>query len=285
MNLEIKHFFDQETYTLTYLVYDKNSQDALIIDPVLNYDQASSKTSTESIEEVKAFITQHGLNAHFILETHAHADHLTGSIELKKIYPQLKIAIGKNIVKVQETFKAVFNLKDLNTNGVQFDVLLDEDQALEAGSITVKTIFTPGHTPACSSYLIGDMLFTGDALFMPDFGTGRCDFPMGSAKDLYHSIHDKLYKLPEETRFYTGHDYRPNGRELRYMATIGESKQNNIQLKESTTEEEFVKFREERDAKLSAPKLLLPSVQINIDGGRIPVAEDNGVSYIKIPVR
>ena len=285
MSLDVKHFFDKETYTLTYIVFDNNTRDAVIIDPVLNYDQASSKTSTESIEEVKSFIESHKLVPHFILETHAHADHLTGAIDLKKSYKNLKVAVGKEITKVQSTFKEVFNIKDFNTNGVQFDVLLEENQVLEAGSIKIKTIHTPGHTPACSSYLIDNYLFTGDALFMPDYGTGRCDFPMGSAEDLYDSIHEKLYKLSDETKFFTGHDYQPNGRELRYESTIGESKKENIQLKESTTKEEFVKFRTERDATLSAPKLLLPSIQVNIDAGHLPKAEENGVSYIKIPVR
>lgn len=285
MSKEVKHFFDKETYTLTYIVFDSDTKDAIIIDPVLNYDQASSKTSTESIDEVKSFIESHKLVPHYILETHAHADHLTGAIDLKKSYQNLKVAVGKEITKVQSTFKEVFNMKNFNTNGVQFDVLLEENQVLEAGSIKIKTIHTPGHTPACSSYLIDNYLFTGDALFMPDYGTGRCDFPMGSAEDLYDSIHEKLYKLSDETRFFTGHDYQPNGRELRYESTIGESKKENIQLKESTTKEEFVKFRTERDATLSAPKLLLPSIQVNIDAGHLPKAEDNGVSYIKIPVR
>ena len=285
MSLNLKHFFDEDTYTLTYVVFDAATKDAIVVDPVLNYDQAASKTSFDSVDQVEEFLKGHELTLHYILETHAHADHLTGAVELKKRFPKAQIGIGKNITKVQETFKGVFNLKDLNTNGVQFDVLLDEGTPLSAGSINIKTIFTPGHTPACSSYLIDDMVFTGDALFMPDFGTGRCDFPMGSAKDLYHSVHEKLYKLPDNTRVHTGHDYQPNGRDLKYESTIGESKKENIQLKESTSETEFIKFREERDAKLSAPKLLLPSIQVNIDGGQMPQPEDNGQSYIKIPIR
>lgn len=284
MSFEVKHFFDEKTYTLTYLVFDNNTKDAIIIDPVLNYDQASSKTSMESIDELDSYIKTKGLKPHFILETHAHADHLTGAVELQKRFSNIKVAIGKNIKKVQSTFKEIFNLKDLNVEGVQFDILLDEDQVLKAGPINIKTIFTPGHTPACSSYLIDDLLFTGDALFMPDYGTGRCDFPLGSAKDLYHSIHEKLYKLPDETRFFTCHDYQPNGRELRYESTIGESKAKNIQLKQETTEKEYIHFRETRDKKLSAPKLLLPSIQVNIDGGHLPKAENNGKSYLKIPI-
>lgn len=285
MKLDVKYFYDEDTYTLTYVVFDEDTKDAIIIDPVLNYDQAASKTSMNSIEEVYSFIKEKDLVPHYILETHAHADHLTGAVELKGRFPGIKVGIGKNITKVQSKFKDIFNLKDFNENGVQFDLLLDEETTLKAGSIEVKTIFTPGHTPACSSYLIDNLLFTGDALFMPDYGTGRCDFPMGSAKDLYHSIHEKLYKLPDDTRFFTCHDYQPGGRELRYESTIGESKAKNIQLKQETSEAEFIKFREERDAKLSAPKLLLPSIQVNIDGGHLPKAEDNGESYLKIPIK
>jgi glyoxylase-like metal-dependent hydrolase (beta-lactamase superfamily II) len=210
---------------------------------------------------------------------------LTGAAELKKRLPNAKVGIGKNITKVQDLFSGFFNLKDFNTSGIQFDVLLNEEETFMAGTIEVRTIFTPGHTPACSSYVIDDMVFTGDALFMPDFGTGRCDFPAGSAEDLYHSVHEKLYKLPDETRVFTGHDYQPNGRELRYESTIGENKKSNIQLQESTTKAKFVEFRTKRDAKLAAPRLLLPSIQVNIDAGRLPKEEDNGTSYLKIPVR
>lgn len=285
MNLKVKEFFDPDTYTMTYIVFDSKTKDAVIIDPVLDYDPAASKISYESVEKVLSYVQENELSAHYVLETHAHADHLTGAIAIKDRIPDVKIGIGKNISKVQDVFKGVYNLKDFNTNGIQFDVLLDEDTFLEAGTIKVKTIFTPGHTPACSSYLIADMVFTGDALFMPDFGTGRCDFPAGSARDLYHSIHEKLYKLPDETRVFTGHDYQPNGRDLKFESTIGEEKRVNIQLKAETTEDEFVKFRTERDATLAAPRLLLPSIQVNIDGGRLPEEEDNGVKYIKIPLR
>jgi glyoxylase-like metal-dependent hydrolase (beta-lactamase superfamily II) len=281
----LKTFFDEDTHTLTYVVYDENSKDAVIIDPVLDYNPAASKVSDISIKKVEEFVGSEGLNVRYILETHAHADHLTGAAELKKRIPSAKIGIGKNITIVQDLFSEVFNLKDFNTNGVQFDVLLNEEETLKAGTIEIKTIFTPGHTPACSSYLVGEMVFTGDALFMPDFGTGRCDFPSGSAKDLYHSIHEKLYKLPDETRFFTGHDYQPNGRELRYESTIGESKSSNIQLKESTSESEFVEFRTKRDATLPAPRLLLPSIQVNIDAGHLPQEDDNGTRYLRIPVR
>lgn len=281
----LEAFFDKDTFTLTYVVYDENSKDAIVVDPVLDYDPAASKVSDESITKLLKFIEAQELKVHYILETHAHADHLTGAAELKRRIDDSKIAIGKNITKVQELFSGFFNLKDFNTSGVQFDVLLNEEETLHAGTIEVKTIFTPGHTPACSSYLIDDMLFTGDALFMPDYGTGRCDFPAGSAQDLYHSIHEKLYKLPDSTRVMTGHDYQPNGRELKYESTIGENKKSNVQLKEGTSEQEFIKFRTERDKTLAAPRLLLPSVQVNIDAGHLPEEEDNGSRYLRIPIR
>lgn len=284
MALEIKTFFDNATFTLTYIVYDKNSKDSIVIDPVLDYDPAASKITYESIDKVDDFLKSNELNLHLILDTHAHADHLTGSAELKNRYPNAKVGIGKHITEVQETFTKIYNLKDFNSSGIQFDLLLDEGKPVEAGTIKIETIFTPGHTPACSSFLIDDMVFTGDALFMPDYGTGRCDFPKGSAKDLYHSIHEKLYKLPDETRVFTGHDYQPDGRALKFESTIGENKTCNVHLKESTTEEEFVKFRTERDATLNAPRLLLPSIQINIDAGHLPKEEDNEARYLKIPL-
>lgn len=282
---KLETFFDKNTFTLTYVIYDDKTKDAVIIDPVLDYEPAASKISTESITKLLNFVNQKELNVHFILETHAHADHLTGAAELKKTLPAAKIAIGKHITNVQQLFGDIFNLKDFNTNGVQFDLLLDEEEVLKAGTIEIRTLFTPGHTPACSSYLIDDMVFTGDALFMPDYGTGRCDFPAGSAQELYHSIHEKLYKLPDETRVFTGHDYQPNDRELKFESTIRENKVFNIQLKETTSEQEFVDFRNKRDATLSAPRLLLPSIQVNIDAGHLPQTEDNGTRYFKIPVR
>ena len=285
MKPQIQHFFDPDTFTLTYAVWDEKTKDSVIIDPVWDYDPNASKVDTKSVDKVMDFIKSQDLKVHYILETHAHADHLSGAQLLKERLPGTKIAINENIKKVQDVFKGIYNLsKDFNTHGIQFDLLLNEKEKLEAGSLSIQTIFTPGHTPACSSFLIGDALFTGDALFMPDFGTGRCDFPKGSARDLYHSVHDKLYKLPDETRVFTGHDYMPGGRELRYESSIGEEKKENIQLKATTTEEEYIKFRTERDEQLQAPRLLLPSIQVNIDAGRLPEVEDNGLHYLKIPV-
>jgi glyoxylase-like metal-dependent hydrolase (beta-lactamase superfamily II) len=283
MNLIRTHFFDTTTSTLSYLIYDEQTKDTIIIDPVLNYDQAASRISFESIQELKNYIQAKELNLKLILETHVHADHLSGAYELKKIFPQAKIAINERITLVQKTFSQLFNLKDFPCNGMQFDLLLNEKEKIKAGSIEIQTIFTPGHTPACTSFLIQDWLFTGDALFMPDGGTGRCDFPGGDALELYHSV-QKLYQLPDTTIFHTGHDYQPQGRELKFSASILEHKKSNIHITENTTEHEFVSFRTQRDSTLNAPKLIWPSLYINMRAGEIPPQEDNKTSYLKIPI-
>lgn len=283
--LQVKEFFDKNTWTLTYVVWDGQTRDAVVIDPVMDYDPASSKTSEESCKFVIEFLKSKNLSLHFILETHAHADHLSGSQILKKEFPKSLIAIGEKITKVQEVFKNVFDLpEDFRTDGSQFDRLLKDGEEFEAGSIHIKTLFTPGHTPACVSYLIDKNVFVGDALFMPDYGTGRCDFPAGSAEDLYRSIHGRLYELPEDTKVYTGHDYLPKGRPLKFVSTVAEEKNDNIQLKAQTSLEDFVRLRTERDRMLSAPRLLLPSVQVNIDAGHLPNPATNGKRYLKIPI-
>lgn len=286
MKETVKEFFDKDTWTLTYVVHDAASKDAVIIDPVWDYDPAASFLSEHSAEKVLAYIKEQGLKVHFILETHAHADHVSGSQILKAKIPSVKVGIGANITAVQKVFKDVFHLDpDFPTDGRQFDFLLREGQPVQAGTLKIETLYTPGHTPACAAYIIGESVFVGDAIFMPDYGTGRCDFPAGSAEDLYDSVHGKLYKLPDHYRLFVGHDYMPGGRELAFQSTVAEQKQKNIQLKEVTTRDEFVSFRKKRDASLSAPRLLLPSVQINIDAGHLPAPEKNGVSYLKIPVR
>lgn len=286
MQPKVKEFFDQATWTLTYVAFDPSTRDAVILDPVWDYDQASSKMSTGSADKVLEYITSNRLNVHYILETHAHADHVSGSQVLKKKIPGSKIGIGARIADVQKVFKSVFNLgPNFKTDGSQFDLLLEEGKTLKAGSLNIETLYTPGHTPACATYVIGDAVFTGDALFMPDYGTGRCDFPAGSAGELYHSVHDKIYKLPEQFRVFVGHDYQPKGRPLAFESTIGEEKRKNIQLNAETTKESFVEFRNNRDKMLAAPRLLLPSVQVNIDAGQLPKAEENGTPYLKIPVR
>lgn len=286
MKPTVKEFFDKATWTLTYVVYDQKTKDAVILDPVWDYDPAASKMSTDSAESVLDFVKNEKLKVHYILETHAHADHVSGSQILKQHIPGAKVGIGARITDVQKVFKKVFNLgEEFKTDGSQFDLLLEEGKTLSAGSLKIETLFTPGHTPACASYLIGDSVFTGDALFMPDYGTGRCDFPAGSSADLYRSVHEKLYKLPDETRVFVGHDYLPDGRPLAFESTIGEEKKKNIQLNAETTQEQFVKFRDKRDQSLAAPRLLLPSVQVNIEAGHLPAPEDNGTRYLKIPVR
>jgi glyoxylase-like metal-dependent hydrolase (beta-lactamase superfamily II) len=282
--VNIKHFFDQDTFTLTYIVSDNNSKDCVIIDPVLDYDQASGLVEDRSLKEVIDFIKQEGLKVQAILETHAHADHLTGSQILKQQFPHAAVGIGARIKTVQELFKNHFNLDFIQTDGSQFNLLFKDGEEINFGTLKMKALPTPGHTPACMSYLFGDAVFTGDALFMPDYGTGRCDFPKGSSKDLYQSVTKQLYVLPDSTRVFVGHDYGPNGREIQFQTTIGESKKNNIQLKASTSEDEFVSFREARDRTLKAPRLLLPSIQINIDAGHLPPKESNGKSYLKIPL-
>jgi glyoxylase-like metal-dependent hydrolase (beta-lactamase superfamily II) len=282
--MNVETLFDPATYTLTYVVFDDETRDAVVIDPVLDFDPLGGNTSTDSIEKVVELVRGKELNVHYILETHAHADHLSGSQLLKRKL-DAKLAIGENIRIVQETFKKVFDLPaDFPTDGSQFDKLLADGEQLEAGSLTIKTIHTPGHTPACVTYQIEDAVFTGDALFMDDYGTGRCDFPMGSAEDLYVSVHDKLYGLPDETRVFVGHDYQPGGREVKWETTIGASKKNNPQLTADTKREDFVKMRNERDATLNAPRLLYPSVQVNVDAGRLPQPHANGIRYLVTPL-
>lgn len=283
--MEIKAFFDTRTSTLTYVVYDPSSKDAVIIDPVLDYDPVGSKVWTESANKVLAFIEDNALTPHFILETHAHADHLSGAQMIREACPDAQVAIGERITIVQDVFKKEFNLPDnFPADGSQFDRLLKEKETLQAGTLEFSVIFTPGHTPACATYRFADAIFTGDTLFMPDGGTGRCDFPAGSAKDMYHSIMHKLYTLPDETRVFVGHDYQPNGRELDYETTIGEQKRNNINLKEGMSEYEFIRFRSDRDRELSAPRLLYQSIQVNIDAGSLPESEANGKRFLKIPI-
>jgi glyoxylase-like metal-dependent hydrolase (beta-lactamase superfamily II) len=286
MNLRIKDFFDPATYTLTYVVYDEATRDAIIIDPVLDYDPAASKVSYQSVDKLSQYVDGNHLKIHYILETHAHADHLSGSQPLKKKYPNAKVAIGARIREVQKLFKGVFNLpEDFKVDGSQFDKLLEDGETISAGTINIKTIYTPGHTPACASYLIDDSIFTGDALFMPDHGTGRCDFPAGSASDLFDSISGRIYKLPDHTRVFVGHDYQMGRKDVLFQSTIGEEKRENIQLRGDTSKEDFVAARNKRDKILAAPRLLLPSVQVNIDGGHLPPEEKNGARYLKIPIR
>ncbi|MCG8418626.1 MAG: MBL fold metallo-hydrolase [Proteobacteria bacterium] len=276
--MKVEAFYDERTGTLTYVVFEPGKGDAVVIDPVLDYDPAASATSYESVNRVTRFLRKHELTPHYILETHAHADHLSGSQVLKRRFYTTQIAIGERITEVQRRFKSIFGLPEhFPTDGSQFDRLFTDREIVRAGDLEFEVINTPGHTPACVTYRFGDAIFTGDTLFMPDMGTGRCDFPAGSASDLYDSITERLYSLPDETRVFVGHDYQPGGRELAYQTTIGAEKAENTQLPAGRDKKTFVEFRERRDATLSAPKLLLQSVQVNVDAGSVP-------RFLRIPI-
>ncbi len=282
--MKIQSFFDKGTNTMTYIVFDEATKDAVVIDPVYNFDAPSGKLTQESFNLVKDFIKSESLSLHYILETHVHADHISSSQLLKNEFPNAITAIHENIKIVQEVFAPVFNMGETcPCDGSQFDKLLADKDILNAGSLEIKILSTPGHTPACVSFLIGDAIFTGDAVFMPDMGTGRCDFPKGDAEQLFDSLM-KIYELPEDTRVFVGHDYGPGGREIAWETTIKEQRQSNIQLKAGTSKEEFVSFRKNRDAQLNAPKLLLPSIQVNMKAGKLPDEDSNGTRYIKIPL-
>ncbi len=282
--MNIQPFFDAATWTVTYVVWDPSSKDAVVIDPVLDYDTDAVATSTASLEKLAAFLDEQGLKVHYVLETHAHADHLSGSQWLRDRYGA-KVGIGQAIRSVQEVFKGVFGLDpSFPVDGSQFDVLFEDHDVITAGTLSFEVLHTPGHTPACVSYHVGDAVFTGDALFMPDLGTGRCDFPKGSATDLYRSVHDTLYALPDDTRVFVGHDYGGEGRGIDWETTIGASKRTNKQLRAETTEAEYVAFRSARDRTLKVPRLLFPSVQVNIDAGRLPRPDANGRRYLRLPI-
>eukprot|EP01063_Lacrimia_lanifica_P019683 TRINITY_DN2713_c0_g1_i1.p1 TRINITY_DN2713_c0_g1~~TRINITY_DN2713_c0_g1_i1.p1 ORF type:complete len:289 (+),score=88.38 TRINITY_DN2713_c0_g1_i1:60-926(+) len=276
----VKGFFDAKTWTITYVVHDPETKDAVVIDAVTEYCNAASvyKEGTGTAHTAVEYIAAEGLNVHMILETHAHADHLSGSAFFRRTFPQAGLGIGEGIKKVQEMFVAgVYQVEDqIPVDGRQFTTLFKPHETYPFGSLALRVLPTPGHTPACCSYVIGDCVFTGDAMFMPDGGTGRCDFPGGSADDLYTSITKELYSLPDATRVFVGHDYQPGGREIAFETTIGAQKASNIQLPDGRSREEFVKFRTDRDATLRAPLLLYQSVQVNIDGGKIP-------PFLKIP--
>jgi glyoxylase-like metal-dependent hydrolase (beta-lactamase superfamily II) len=283
MKPRVQSFFDARTYTLTYVVWDEQSRDAVVIDPVLDYEPIGSYTFTESVDQVLDFVRREGLKVHYALETHAHADHLSAGQILRREL-DAKIAIGQRITEVQDTFRNIFDLPaSFATDGSQFDKLVHDGEVFRAGTLEVGVIPTPGHTPACVTYRIGDAVFTGDALFMDDYGTGRCDFPRGSAEALYDSV-KKLYELPDDTRVFVGHDYLPGGREVRYETTIACEKRRNPQLNAATPREDFVRMRKARDAELAAPKLLFQSVQVNIDAGRLPTPHGNGIRYLAMPL-
>jgi len=282
--LDVRTFFHEPTYTATHVVWDSQTRQAAVIDSVLDYDPKSGRTDTRAADELIAFVTDRGLTVDWILETHAHADHVTAAPYLKeKIGGQ--VANGAHIMAVQEAFKSIFNLEpEFPVDGSQFDRLLANGDTISIGNLTCRVMHTPGHTPACVTYVIDDAAFVGDTIFMPDYGTARVDFPGGDAATLYRSI-QKLFSLPNETRLFLCHDYKAPGRdEFCWQTTVGAEKSDNIQVRESVTESEFVTMRTARDATLEMPVLILPAIQINIRAGALPPPEDNGVRYLKIPL-
>jgi len=280
----IQAFFDEATFTVSYVVADPATARAAIIDSVLDYDPKAGRTGTQSADKVIEFVKVSGLTVDWLLETHAHADHLSAAPYLKeKLGGQ--IAIGEHIVDVQAIFKGVFNAGDeFATDGSQFDRLLADGDTLAIGNLECTVMHTPGHTPACVTYGVGDAAFVGDTLFMPDYGTARADFPGGDAATLYRSIH-KVLALADTTRLFMCHDYLAPGRdEYRWETTVAEQRKHNVHIGNKVTEDEFVELRTGRDATLDVPQLLLPSVQVNMRAGHLPPAEGNGVAYLKIPV-
>lgn len=280
----IEAFFDEPTNTISYLVGDLATRTAAVIDPVLDFDIASGEADTRSAERILAFAKDEGWKIALVLETHAHADHLSAAPFIKA-QTGASIGIGAHIRDVQKIFRPVFAMDDLAVDGSDFDRLFEDGERFRIGELEVEVMHVPGHTPADVAYLISDAAFVGDTLFMPDYGTARADFPGGDARTLYRSIR-RLLELPEDTRLFLCHDYKAPGRdEYRWETTVGEQKRSSVHIHEGMSEDEFVAMREERDAGLSVPKLLLPSIQVNIRAGRFEKAEANGVTYLRIPVK
>ncbi|RYJ61567.1 MBL fold metallo-hydrolase [Pseudomonas songnenensis] len=284
MNAHVEAFFDPATFTYSYVVSDPVTRQCAVIDSVLDYDPASGRTSHATAQRLVDYVRAQGLTVQWLLETHVHADHLSAAPYLKQ---QLggRLAIGDRITVVQDTFGKLFNAgSEFATDGRQFDHLFHDGDTFQVGNIQGRAIHTPGHTPACMTYVIGDAAFVGDTLFMPDYGTARCDFPGGDARTLYQSI-QKLFTLPGETRVFMCHDYKAPGREeFLYETTIAAEREHNVHVRAGITEEEFVAMRTARDATLGMPTLILPSVQINMRGGELPTPEGNGTRYLKIPL-
>jgi glyoxylase-like metal-dependent hydrolase (beta-lactamase superfamily II) len=283
-NANVKTFFDPGTFTYTHVISDPATKAAAIVDSVLNYDPKSGRTSTASADEVIAYIKSEGLSLEWILETHVHADHLSAAPYLKQALGG-KIGIGRQITTVQEVFKGVFNAEEsFKTDGSQFDVQFDDNETFNIGNLNALVMHTPGHTPACATYVIDEEhAFVGDTIFMPDQGTARCDFPGGDATILFNSV-KRILSMPESTKLYMCHDYGPGGRDYMYLTTVKEERERNIHVNDDVPVEEFVKMRTERDATLDMPVLILPSVQINMRAGEMPPAEDNGTAYLKVPL-
>jgi glyoxylase-like metal-dependent hydrolase (beta-lactamase superfamily II) len=280
----IRAFFDEPTHTVSYLVADPATRVAAVIDPVLDYDQTSGEVDTRSVQKILGEAAAAGWHIAWALETHAHADHLSGSPYIKA-KTGAKIGIGEHIKDVQRIFRPVFDATDLKADGSDFDRLFADGERFAIGGLDAEVLYTPGHTPACISYKIADAVFVGDTLFMPDYGTARADFPGGDAHQLYRSI-QRLLSLPPHTRLFMCHDYKAPGRDrYAWETTVAEQRRNNVHIGRGTSEDEFVAMRNARDATLAMPTLLLPSIQVNIRAGRFPAAEQNGVRYLKIPVK
>ncbi len=280
----IHAFFDEPTNTVSYLVADPETKQAAVIDPVLDYDHKSGKASAKSADAILARAGQEGFTIGLVLETHVHADHLSGAPYIK-VKTGAKVAIGERIREVQKIFRPVFNATDVSGDGSEFDILFRDGDTFQIGNLKGEVIATPGHTPACVSFRIEDSVFVGDTLFMPDYGTARADFPGGDARTLYRSI-KRLMALPKETRLFMCHDYLPKEgrRNYAWEATVGEELARNVHVHEGVSEDDFVKMRTERDATLSAPALLMPSIQVNMRAGKLPPADINGVHYLKVPI-
>jgi len=281
----VQGFFDPATYTVSYVVWDPQTSRAAVIDSVLDYDPKSGRTRRDSADRIIDFVRARGLTVDWILETHVHADHLTAAPYVRQ-HLGGKLGIGARITTVQETFGKLFNAgEDFARDGSQFDHLFTDGEVFRLGGIEARAIHTPGHTPACMTYVIGDAAFVGDTLFMPDYGTARADFPGGDARTLYRSIRRILEELPPETRMFLCHDYKAPGRdEYRWETTVAEQRAANVHVHDGVSEEEFVRMRTARDATLQMPVLILPSVQVNMRAGELPPPEDNGIRYLKIPI-
>lgn len=280
---EVVHFFDEQSSTFSYVVKDPHSNSCAIIDSVLDIDYAAGRLSYQGADDIINYVRQHDLKVEWIIETHVHADHLSAAPYIKERVGGL-IGIGENINVVQDTFGKVFNEgTEFQRDGSQFDRLFSDGDSYQIGSLIGHAMHTPGHTPACMTHVIGNSAFVGDTIFMPDSGSARADFPGGDARTLYRSIH-RLLSLPEEVVLYMCHDYAPNGRELRHVSTVGEQRRQNIHVADAISEDEYVKMRETRDATLAMPKLIIPSIQVNMKAGHLPEPESNGQRYLKVPI-
>ena len=280
----VTSFFDSATFTATHIVAEPEGRHCAVVDSVLDYDPKSGRTKTESADAVLAHIEKNDLIVDWILETHAHADHLTAAQYLKKKL-DCPVGIGCRITTVQEAFAKIFNTgEEFAADGSQFDRLFDDGEEFSIGDMTASVLFTPGHTPACATYIVGDAAFVGDTLFMPDYGTARCDFPGGDAATLYRSV-QKILSLPETTRLFLCHDYKAPGRDaFTWKTTVQAERQKSIHVHDGIGEADFVRMRTDKDRTLEMPTLILPSIQVNMRAGHMPPAEDNGVVYLKIPV-